>query len=222
MKVSNILMRPELVRASLDGIKTQTRRTRGLDAVNRSPDNWRYPFICTQDSSGKFGALFKSKDGVGNGIFLPCPWGRPGDLVWARENWQAWSEFDGVKAADIPQNARERINYPADGNKWDAKLRPGIHCPRWANRLTLRLKEVRVERLQDISEEDAKAEGARPAFSCPGWDGVAGSPSYRWGFHELWQSIHGPASWDHNDWLWVLVYEAIAMNVDEVLKLEAA
>jgi len=217
MKVSNILMRPELVRASLDGIKTQTRRNRGLRDVNLNPDSWQLLRVGVY--KGRFGAFF-SRDGSTR--FIPCPWGGPDDLVYVRENWQAWSEFDGVKAADIPQHARERINYPADGNKWDAKLRPGIHCPRWANRLTLRLKEVRVERLQDISEEDAKAEGARPAFSYPGWDGVAGSPSYRWGFHELWQSIHGPDSWSANSWLWVLVYKAIAMNVDEVLKLEAA
>lgn len=87
---------------------------------------------------------------------------------------------------------------------------PSIHMPRWASRITLKITDVRVERVQDISEVDAKAEGADPMpvrFKMPAPpEGNTGT--HQAGFHKLWNSIHGPDAWNRNDWVWVLEFRS--------------
>lgn len=227
MKVSNLLMKGPLVRASLDGRKTQTRRLRGLEKVNVEPSRFE-PVVPPQrinNPDSKYHdavyVVFRRDDG---GLTVAhCPWGGAGDLIYVREAWQAWTEHNYMPPRSIPIGSG--INYLADGNKWDARYRQAMHMPRWASRLTLRITGVLVARLQDMSEGDAKAEGARAMDPPTGREVLLASPSqsgsYRLHFKHIWTDINGPDSWAHNPWVWVLEYSAIAANVDQVLR-EAA
>jgi hypothetical protein len=105
------------------------------------------------------------------------------------------------------------------GMRGPPKWRPSIHMPRSASRLTLRLTDVRVQRLQDISEEDALAEGVKRsqrAISPDSADYCTARDSYA----SLWESIYGPGSWDANPWVWALTFSVIKRNVDEVLQMD--
>ena len=156
-----ILFSGPMVRAILEGRKTQTRRTNGFHMkwLNKDPNNFRHKNFKLAD---KF-EFWDIKNGVCQ--FAESPF-QPGDTLWVREKWQAWCEFNKTPPRDLPEKARLRINYPANGNMWDdAVLRHSIHMPRWASRIALHVEDVRVERLQDISEEDAMAEGVKITIS---------------------------------------------------------
>ena len=183
-----ILFKDEMVRAILDGRKTQTRRVMkpqpegGLDFTPFAP----------------FGVV----NGKGNPLI--CRHGQPGDRLWVRETWQHLHN-EGQKADQFEQWQQNSIDcfYLADesspNNKpMSGRWRPSIHMPRWASRITLEITDVRVERLQDISNEDAVAEGI-------------GTPcDMRYAaldaFKPLWESINGPDSWEANPWVWVIEY----------------
>jgi hypothetical protein len=111
--------------------------------------------------------------------------------IWAVRSLKTWTSHDA-----------EPRNLPAF-RIW----RSPIHMPRWASRLTLTVTEVRVQRLQQISEDEAKAEGVRPAFSYPGHENVYANPRYVWGFHELWHEIHGASSWSANPWVAAITFD---------------
>jgi hypothetical protein len=108
-----------------------------------------------------------------------------------------------------------QVWYWADGSIKEGdytRPRPSIHMPRWASRLTLKVNDVKVERLKDISEEDAKAEGVRPKL--PDWPGTP----FRLAFRDLWNNINGPDAWDRSDWVVAISFDVIRQNVDEYLK----
>jgi len=91
--------------------------------------------------------------------------------------------------------------------------------PRWASRLTLEITNIRVERLQDISEEDALSEGAdRGMLKTMGGEFILSGGSHRCGFINLWQSIYGPDSWTQNPWVWVIEFEVIRKNIDDMIR----
>lgn len=115
---------------------------------------------------------------------------QPGDRLWVREAFAT----DGVV-----------VRYAATDDIHELrKTKPSIHMPRWASRITLDVTEVRVQRLQDISEEDARAEGVRGNASGPwGCEGVIED------FSDLWESIHGPGSWDANPWVAAITFKRI-------------
>jgi hypothetical protein len=127
-----------------------------------------------------------------------CPYGAPGDLLWVRETWAGHAS--GVDyAADFAA-----VSRPQAG-PW----RPSIHMPRWASRITLRITDIRVERLQDISEDDARAEGAEPCTST-GWHGQnIVVMTARELFAELWNKINGPGAWNENPWVWAISFERV-------------
>ncbi len=133
------------------------------------------------------------------------PYGIPGDELWVREAWSAPSEHDSNPPREIHKTTT--VQYTADGasrpkGMWaDGRQRPSIHMPRWASRLQLVVKDVSVERLQDISEEDAEAEGIKPIWQFYGtsshkmWEDYRGestclSPA-SFSFETLWDSING-------------------------------
>lgn len=204
MKARPILFSRPMIRAMLDGRKTQTRRI--VKARHFREDHG-------EDSAGQC---------IGTGWFPElrlCPYGKPGDLLWVREGFAASWDTDTGKRSCV-------MWYRADfDDPWwlDARWEPSIHMPRWASRLTLRITDVRVEELQDISEEDARWEsiGLRTADDFDG-DRLAMTRavcrSRRDGFAMLWDSINGPGSWDSNPWVWALTFEPIRANVDEVLR----
>jgi len=144
----------------------------------------------------------------------PCPFGAPGDRLWVRETF-SYTRNDAQGFTDSGE-----VWYWADGNPQDgdwSKPRPSIHMPRWASRITLEIADVRVERLQEISDEDALAEGLRSdgslgaqcSVELPGHRTHHDSPKEC--FRLLWESIHGPGSWDVNPFVWVIVFRRIGL-----------
>ena len=142
------------------------------------------------------------------------PYGQPGDRLWVREAWSR-DEEDGslfyradVGTGNEADDWQRNIDDGASGYRW----KPSIHMFRWASRITLEVTAVRVERLQDISEADAQAEGADEAPTPMGL--MYSTPAvmrtrYREGFAALWESINGPNSWDANPWVWVVEFRRV-------------
>ena len=136
----------------------------------------------------------------------PC--GEPGDRLWVRETW-ATTEQSGVHPSDA------ELVYRATDPGWESmegwRWKPSIHMPRWASRITLEGTGVRVERLRDISEADAIAEGITwnqgIVQSGYGIDLSTTHVSARGAFRELWESIYGPGSWNLDPWVWVTSFK---------------
>lgn len=192
-----------MVRAILDGRKTQTRRTVKAPKGHTEINAIRNGYIQWKSDCGKF---LMNAD---------CPYGKPGDRLVVRESWKADQIWDGHKPSDIPKG--EPILYTADEHAtgvvpfdW-GKGRPSIFLPRWASRILLEVVSVRVERLQDISEEDVDAEvfgGDFPDRVLPGY-GFHGGMSMKECFQVLWESINGPGSWEANPWVWAVEFKKI-------------
>lgn len=140
-----------------------------------------------------------------------CPYGKTGDRLWVRESgWEEPCQFgyaydaDGISGSDAK-------HYKLSG--W--KRRPSIFMPRWASRILLKITDVQVERLQDISEADAVAEGVEKHKDEPEWwrDYYNGPenlcPFAVHSYATLWESINGKGSWDANPWVWVISFRMI-------------
>lgn len=219
MNVKPILFSGPMVRALLAGTKTQTRRVVkprwGLGPIENlkttdpdlfsgrfdDPESWGWPYA--DDGAPMSLACWKD---------LLCPYGEAGDLIWVRETWGRDDEDGKVfYSADIGRDddtgdfERSRLEG-APGYRW----RPSIHMQRNYSRLTLRTTEVRVQRLQDISEADSEAEGCDRSDCYP--------HAFRDSYAALWDRINGAGSWDANPWVWVVSFEVIKANVDQVLK----
>lgn len=176
-----------MVRALLNGSKTQTRR-----AVKPQPETVTDKRIAPWD--GPADALLRLLNQAGR----PCPYGQPGDRLWVRETWAhgihalaAMRDEDGPFVYAATDSVQHRL-----GEKW----KPSIHMPRVASLITLEVTGVRVERLQDISDTDCVREGVTPAecTDCDGWVNA---------YSRLWESINGPDSWDANPWVWVIEFK---------------
>jgi hypothetical protein len=131
---------------------------------------------------------------------VKCPFGLEGHRLWVRETFAApWGldyKFPSGESG-IFYRADNPAKFPDDGS-W----KPSIFMPRKASRITLEITEVRVERLNDVSEEDAKSEGTKYP---------AGGPTscYRMGFSWLWDSCYGKGAWDKNPWVWAITFKRI-------------
>ena len=205
MKDRPIIMIGESVRAILAGTKTQTRRVvRGpVDFVGGQGQRddltcWGY---WVDDMYGRWAVLARGLDqhhahGL---VSMPCPFGVPGGRLWVRETWR---QSPGSMS----------VHYRADsdevaGGPW----RSAIHMPRWASRLTLEVTDVRVQRLQEISEEDARAEGVprlqRDAPDSPWSEGPAW---FRMGFRDAWDALNGKrAPWSSNPFVWAPTFKVV-------------
>lgn len=209
MREIPILFQGAMVRAILDGSKTQTRRmckpaqAHCLSSVVEVPDPKERGQVYN-------GSHFGDEDGE---VQFASPYGGRGGRLWVREAWRAMAEHNGSRPLDIPW--RSPIVYEASRHPDTSfgKLRPGMFMPRWASRITLEVTGVRVERLQDISEADAIAEGIEPDVQpddlVPLWRNYSTgnttiSPVYS--YQTLWESINGPGSWDANPWVWVVEF----------------
>ncbi len=210
MKERPILFSAPMVRAILEGRKTQTRRAlrkqfvpdaEPAEVPATSPEGWQI--------NGHSGLWWDDTDACIDDA-IRCPYGQPGDRLWVREAfmhepadycWEA-SVTIPVRPAHTIYRADSDPNGEANGIGW----KPSIHMPRWASRILLEITAVRVERLQDISEEDALAEGV--TFKNPVKPGHA-SRMGREAFAELWESINGPDSWEENPWVWVIEFKRV-------------
>ncbi len=200
MKSRPILFSTPMVLALLAGTKSQTRRVLKPRSETR-PIGWG------------------SHDVVGPRT--PCPHGRPGDRLWVRETWglvrgarysrgaDDYYDVEFWSAKGIPKSKALARGYsPTYRADWtdfeDTHWKPSIFMPRWASRITLEVNEVRVERLQDISEADAIAEGVLPVGHKSEW-----SDDPRLAYRALWEGINGLGSWDLNSWVWVVGFRRV-------------
>jgi len=202
MKERPILFSGPMVRAILEGRKTQTRRV-----VMPQPSLVDGDGVAFFDGHGQGGR--GSRDRI-----IGCPYGAPGDRLWVRETWGL---FD-TQPSDGPERAT--VFYRADPDLHPNFLkyqlwRPSIHIPRWASRLTLEVTGVRVQRVQEISEVDAAAEGAGTAafeVEVPVRAAPLRSPEcHKAGFAILWDSINAKRGygWDANPWVWMIELQRI-------------
>jgi len=207
-----ILFSAEMVRAILDGRKTQTRR---VMKVQPWPDATievgpYHPHRIDRHGESQpgpvtFGAIWDHQDIVNGGdAGLPCPYGKPGDYLWVRETWAPLADCVVLNCAYYRLDHEEARS---SGSRVDVKWRPSIYMPRWASRITLRITDIRVERLQDISEEDAKAEGVKPLDYAA--HHVAAGCGARIAFEQIWTTINGPAAWEANPWVWAISFERV-------------
>ena len=187
MKEKPILFSALMVRALLAGTKTQTRR------IVKPPPKWASASCA--------------------GVDFGCPYGVPSDRLWVREAWAVPHPLDHLKPSEVPQGAA-LVYYAATENLGGLLKRQSLFMPRWASRITLELTAVRVERLQEISEADARAEGSPCVDEFSGREVLfpdhSKAGSFRLGYSVLWESINGAGSWAVNPWVWVLSFKRIS------------
>lgn len=193
-----------MVRALLDGQKTQTRR------VVKEPPGWN-PHEMPLQTVAQHPEIERAQAFFGDGFGIGCPYGKPGDRLWVRETWTLTNHGTPVYRADCRDKTGQHWPSIAEdpaGVRW----RPSIHMPRSASRIALDVKAVRVERVQGISDADAEAEGACHWFrSSEGAAflktlGFAVPDRPRFLFELLWKRINGAESWQQNPWVWVVSF----------------
>ena len=208
MKESPMIFNAEMVRAILDGRKTQTRRM-----MKNQP-------VLNGNLYEVFGAAWsKGMTSVpavlGHSLSTRCPFGEVGDRIWVRETCRAVELESGLDVVsyeaggqDIPIKA-----HPLDAGLWvdlyryrggEGKTVPSIHMPRWASRITLEITRVRVERLASISSDDARAEGYPASRAADGGD----IDPWLW-FRDLWDGIYPEQTFKANPWVWVIEFKRI-------------
>ncbi len=208
-----MIFNSEMVRAIINGRKAQTRRPVKFPLIDKNAG-------CELSGNELAGEL-----AAGN--YWNSPFGQPGDRIWVRETW-------AEAGAGAPDLNLYRANYPehvpahyenvpqANEIRWT----PSIHMPRWASRITLEITDVRVERLNDISESDANHEGVmftdygvgrfgqqRPGYS---WKPTSHTdqclPNARMAFANLWETIYGEYTWRVNPWVWVIEFKRVRFH----------
>ena len=212
MKETPIIFSGEMVRAILDGRKTQTRRLVKNQGRLKVVHGWNGRYL-QPNMIFEAGRL---------GITSPYT---PGDRLWVREAW-----LDGLSNRnDAEKRSREDVYYRADGefeerpfeDYLDSRWLSPIFMPRWASRITLEITGVRIEQLHDISEEDAKAEGVSlcsvgdlttipESWIKGGWMPSMTATSFQAGFGVKWQEINGKKHpWESNPWVWAISFKRI-------------
>lgn len=227
MTERGMIFNGEMVRAILDDRKTQTRR----------PIKWkqtRFTEIGEREDGSKWPWSEDAEHACD--FWHPCPFGAVGDRIWVRETFCTVddTQYGGEKWVDYRATPKFEASQPAG---WDCapndaealKWRPSIHMPRWASRILLEITDVRVERLNAISEEDAQSEGVHTEV----WDQtvvarnyaaideffqfwtedmphyVEMNQLYRSSFRSLWESIYGAENWQANPWVWVIEFKRV-------------
>lgn len=202
-----ILFSTPMVQAILKKIKHMTRRTRGLEKINEKPDEWILRGLTFSSVHGVF--VFQHQT-TGDSIKIKCPYGKPGDILWVRETWakiynegdkpyyEYYADSENPLPGEWPEEEKEYTTL-----RW----KPSIHMPRAACRIRLKITDIRIERLQDITEEDAKAEGLYAGYKTTETSSVAGTAKQA--FMWIWQKINGNVSWLENPWVWVVSFERI-------------
>lgn len=212
-----ILFKTPMVKAILDLIKIMTRRLKGLEVMNECPDKWKpYEGDFYIDKKGRLCQKFH------NGIrseHAVCPYGKKGDILWVRETYEHGCMGGYIYKAD--RTSEEIKDFHHAGYKW----KPSRFMPKVAARIWLEIEELSVERLQDISGDDAVMEGIEPLamsfmqiaesgqlyfdYSKPRQFFNDGLPPF-WSFNSLWCKINGGTSWELNPWVWVIKFKVLS------------
>ncbi len=194
----------DMIIARREGVKTQTRRR-----MRKQPPDWAQYRLTVGPNhyfyEGPQGTPGRCWPGFGVGV--PCPYGQPGDRLWMREAWRAVDAADDLPPREL--NPAHRIWYEADAphQPGAGRYRPPMFMPRWASRSLDQVIAVRPERLQDITEADALAEGIRKLPD--GGYGLPNGAHYhaqdpRISYFSLFEFINGAGSVEKNEWLWVV------------------
>jgi hypothetical protein len=218
-----IIFSAPMVRALLDGRKTQTRRV-----LKPQPGGIEQRPLGFVGSPARFVFTEVHPGGANWTHYAKIPYA-PGDRLWVRETWRPHYLGDGVWNLDV--------SYPADGERrticdgefgdkdwnWPKAADRGnvtpLHMPRWASRLTLTVTDVRVQRLQEISEADCYAEGIENIGQGCGFVQLPEALTYstaRGCYHTLWNSLHGPGAWGANPWVVALTFTVQRGNIDQL------
>lgn len=212
-----ILFSGPMVRAILEGRKTQTRRVIQAPRLH----------VTSAIMLGLMAIFRNQHTGMRQDIKGPCG---VGDRLWVREAWCLGPGYNGTRIKDAPRHARVwyAADYPKSGYSDDyrgpGRGHPSIHMPRWASRLTLIVEDVRVQRVQEITYDDIVAEGAKDPFSqetaaIPGpaaydaWEEKA-----QYAFMDLWDSLNAKRGygWDENPWVVAITFRTIQQNIDRI------
>ena len=187
MRERPILFSGAMVRALLDDRKTQTRR------VVKAP----------KGSAPEYA-----------GVDFACPYGAPGDRLWVRETWARSGRADGTRFRVVHYQATDTLrtipDAPGEQSEIDYRWRPSIHMPRWASRITLEITDVRVERVEDISDADAEAEGCTGGGHVPEYSEESPATPYE-EYAWLWDTLNEKRgySWNSNPWVWALTFRRV-------------
>ncbi len=211
MRERPIIFNAEMVRAILDGRKTQTRMV-----IKPQPPHWTWNTFSFDERCIDVRFAGNEKP-----YFVICPYGVPGDRLWVRETW---CEYGDVDYDDQVLEGTEKIYYRADNPKFPYSFfvreggehkeypawNPSTHMPRWASRILLEIINVRVEQVQEISLDDCIQEGV-PQFSFARGALSDNPPDPRWKFIELWDSINAKRGypWSSNPWVWVIEFKIV-------------
>ncbi len=212
MKETPIIFSTDMVKAILDGRATMTRRP-----LSPLVKLWRgqQPLeIMPTQAPNEWIALMRRDPN--KGVMLKCRYGQVGDRLWVRETFRpAWAVVPGVlsgsgiqyKADGVTHGRVEALREYPECQFGECKWRSSRFIFRWASRILLEITELRVERLQEITQEDAKAEGVKPC----GWLGNARLDDYKLGFRNLWNSINAKRGygWEVNPWVWVIGFKKV-------------
>lgn len=208
MNTKPILFSTEMVQAILEGRKTQTRRTKGLKVVNSNPDSHLFNSFSIDNEN----ATFKRLEGMWQGVDVPY---KTGDILWVRETFFCTKNHEHTP---LFNNKGKYVYKATDDFIGCHKWKPSIHMPKEACRLFLKITNVRAERLKEISENDAIAEGLKTTVSPKTGTTVykiydIGFSAYNHSsidsFFSLWKSINGKESLESNPWVWVIEFERI-------------
>ncbi|MBZ1846738.1 hypothetical protein KFB38_23410 [Klebsiella pneumoniae] len=218
MKERGVIFNGEMVRAILHGRKTQTRRIMKPQPEPCPRGGHWWPSNVFKTMLHVEDEMQNGKGGWGGLVGDACPFGDVGDRIWVRETW-------AEAGASAPDLKLYRANYPehvpsiyenvppAEEIRWT----PSIHMPRTASRILLEITDVRVERLNAISEEDAEAEGidmealydSQDCYDCIADHNMTGRPTVTGAFKYLWESIYGAENWLANPWVWVIEFKRV-------------
>ena len=200
MKERPLLFSAPMVRALIAGTKSQTRRV--VKAPGWDPASPEYGGLTgiKQHADERIGLqayFWHARSALAHGV--RCPYGQPGDRLWVRETWRRYGDGIAYRADYGDASFADEVHAP-----W----KPSLHMPRCLSRITLEITGVRVERLKDISADDAYDEGAAD------WAAETQRNGNKWpnivrAYQGLWESITGPGSWDANPWVWVLSFRRL-------------
>lgn len=217
VKETGIIMSGNHPKLILEGKKTMTRRTWGLKEINENPNTWVEVI-----SIGWPLVMFK--DGIGGCMFVKCPYGGVGDRLWCKETWwtpphnwnRNWREKYLPFETSEPEKNPALVSYKAILESQQAQRQiwlPSIFMPRWASRILLEITELRAERLQEITEKDAEAEGESWSSAGDGenYDVYSAIENYA----NLWDSLNAKRGfgWNGNWWVWVIGFRLLSARL---------
>ncbi len=213
MKERPIIFSDDSVRAILEGRKTQTRR------VIKIPEGIAAKYEYKGDDGGN--ELLPKQSGHywmnGYAMWRPklCPYGKVGDRLWVRETFAYMQNLEACARAGEPCEIAYKADQPKEVSDEDLRevffWKPSIFMPKWAARTWLEITNIRVERLCEISEEDAKAEGVTPENLMTDYDDATDYQRYKYSFKNYWDSLNAKRGfgWETNNWVWVIEFQKV-------------